>query len=83
MAKSETVVVHVAGPVETEALGRKRVERQRCLRCDALLCDAREHSAWLLLGQHVGLARSGRVKVVIDRALLLENERPCRSGELE
>lgn len=76
-AKVETLVVHVAGPVETEALGSRRVERQRCLRCDAVLRDEREHAVWWLLGQGVGVAVSGRAKVAIDRSVLLEHERSC------
>lgn len=75
-AQIEEVVVHVAGPVEREKVGAVVVERQRCLRCDGLLRDGREHLAWWLLGQRIGWSSDGRLRLV-ERARLGEGEVPC------
>jgi hypothetical protein len=74
-------VVHVAGPVENEKIGTRRVRRQRCLRCDVLLRDERERLSFWLLGQRISIDSEGWSRLV-EREQLSENEKPCRAPAL-
>jgi hypothetical protein len=70
------LVVHVAGPIEVEKVGTRRYQRQRCLRCDRLLRDEREKTAFWLLGQRIGIGDDGWSHV-IEHLGDHDHEFPC------
>jgi hypothetical protein len=77
------VVVHVAGPVEEEKVGNQRRDRQRCLRCDMLLWDARRRVVPWLLGQRIAIPDDPTLTAyVVERAQLARSEAACEPRPL-
>lgn len=79
--KAVDAIVHVAGPVEVEKVGSRRVRRQRCLRCDCLMRDEREQVAFWLLGQQVASENTGGQSYVVERVRLRRNEARCEASD--